>query len=275
MGRRRGKKSKRRRYSRRRKSILSLLGLTRKRRRLISNLLVCLLVFVTLIYGRQYFNLSRFSGPRGDFRLTSLVGIDVSHYQGNIEWNKLTVKSLPFDAHASHSVGFVIAKASEGKDVADSRYAVYKSSAIKHNIPFGAYHYFKPNTSSVLQASFFMKRAQLSSGNIVPVLDVEEHGRLSVQELQKRVLEWLGIVESYYGRTPIIYCNLSYYTKYFSGPKFKRYPFWIASYSRRPKNIDNAVLWQCSDRGRVDGIKSKVDIDIYLKDEDSFSRLLL
>jgi len=259
-----------------RKSILGLSFTKKEINYLISFLLGAVVVF-SLVYGRRLFVLTSLYSSSFSVNKSELVGIDISYYQGAFQWDDLTVQSVPTHSTSieGQKVSFIIAKATEGESKVDKRYSINKKNAKKKSMAFGAYHYFKPNSSVKKQAQNFLKNSSLGVGNIIPVLDVEEHGHLSATELQDRVLEWLSIVEKYYGKTPMIYSNLGFYTKYFSGVKFKRYPFWIAAYSRNPKAISNVKIWQCTDMSRVKGIKNKVDLDIFLGNKDEFKKLLL
>ena len=211
---------------------------------------------------------------------SSVIGIDISHHQGDIFWDNLAFSYGPGRELTDQpngrkrKVDFVIAKATEGATHQDDRYDSFKRSCSRKNIPFGAYHYFKPHVSPYAQVQNFIKHSRLSSGNIIPVIDVEEHGLKSRSQLQSDVLEWLLAVESHYGVKPIIYCNISYYNEYFTAKQFRPYPFWIAAYSR-PRLTMDYVLWQQTDRGIVQGIKGRVDINVYHGTESSFRHKML
>ena len=197
-----------------------------------------------------------------------VIGIDISHHQGKINWDDLKF------ADGGRAVDFVVAKATEGTDHKDKDYASSKAACEKKGIPFGAYHYFKPNVPSGLQASHFVKTAKLGSGDLIPVLDIEEKGLLSAAELRAGVCEWLRAIEGTYGVKPVIYCNLDYYYRYFSTAEFKDYKFWIAAYTRDFLAIPY-VLWQQTDKGILDGIKEKVDVDIFNGTPAEFRRTMV
>lgn len=211
----------------------------------------------------------------------AVIGIDISHHQGRIDWSRVEFSYekgsgalVEGGAAGVRPVDFVIAKATEGLDHQDRRYAEYKAECERVGIPFGAYHYFKPGVPAGDQASNFIKSARLGTGNMIPVLDVEERGRKTVSELQTAVLGWLQTVENIYGVKPVVYCSLSFYEKYFRSPRFSDYRFWIAAYSRESLGMDY-VLWQQTDRGRVRGIKEKTDIDVFNGSKADFRRTML
>lgn len=218
----------------------------------------------------------------GHYKLpeAEVIGIDLSHYQDRIKWDQLhfnydiITRELKRDGAGKRDIDFIIAKATEGMTTADTHYRSFRSQAKRHGYIFGAYHYFKPNLSPARQAANFIKVAALLPGDILPILDVEEQGKLSATELQNAVLEWLEAVEKEYECTPILYCNLKYYSQYFTSSKFRKYPIWIASYSRNPVYV-NYVLWQQTDSGTVGGINQKVDINVFNGKKKEFKTLLI
>ncbi len=197
-----------------------------------------------------------------------VIGIDISHHQGKIDWDILAFEE------GGRKVDFVVAKATEGTDYKDKDYASHRIACEQRKIPFGAYHYFKPNVPSGLQATHFVKTAKLGSGDLLPVLDVEERGMLSVSELRAAVQEWLHAIENTYGVKPVIYCNLDYYYRYFAAAEFSEYKFWIAAYTRDFLAIPY-LLWQQTDRGTLKGVKEKVDIDIFNGSPADFRRTMV
>ena len=94
--------------------------------------------------------------------------------------------------------------------------------------------------------------------------------------MQNEVQTWLDMVEAEYGTKPIIYTNISFYEKYFKG-KFDDYPLWIAHYLQpdKPRTDQDWIIWQHSETGRVNGIKSKVDFNVFSGDSADFKQLLL
>lgn len=218
----------------------------------------------------------------GHYKLpeADVIGIDISHYQGRIKWDEMRfnydilTRELKHDGTGKRDIDFIIAKATEGVTTADTHYRSFRGQAKRHGYTFGAYHYFKPNLSPARQAANFIKVAALLPGDILPILDVEEQGKLSATELQDAVLEWLQAVEKEYECAPILYCNLKYYSQYFTSSKFRKYPIWIASYSRNPVYV-NYVLWQQTDSGIVGGINQKVDINVFNGKKKEFKTLLI
>lgn len=208
-----------------------------------------------------------------------VIGIDISHHQGEVDWDRLcfsmdAMRRTDASGNNFRRVDFVIAKATEGASHTDRKYASYKSGCRRKGIPFGAYHYYKPSAAPDEQAASFVRTAALSRGDMVPVLDVEECGRKTAAQLRADVLEWLDRVERECGVRPMVYCNLDYYRKYFDTPAFGRYRFWIAAYRRKTLGVEH-LLWQQTDRGRMRGIKGRVDIDVFNGDRADFERTMI
>ena len=189
-------------------------------------------------------------------------GLDISHYQGDIDWNKLRNAQIQ-----STPVSFIFVKATEGTDIWDENFNQNFHNAKKNDIVRGAYHYFSPSSSGKAQAKFFCKMVQLEEDDLPPVLDVEETGGHSTAQLQREVLNWMNIVEKHYGVTPILYTGYKFRTSYLNTPEFDRYPYWIAHYYVDSLEYKGEwAFWQHTDAGKVDGIKGDVDINVFRGD---------
>ena len=189
----------------------------------------------------------------------SVRGIDISRYQGAIDWEK--VKG---DMIGGSSIQFVFIKATEGVSIFDPHFNDNFYKVREHGLLRGAYHYFTPSESGEKQASHFLRQVHLEEGDLPPVLDVEEIGGLSVKELQQQVLNWLKVVEKHYGVKPIIYSGYSFKKKYLSSPELHDYPFWIAHYYRDKLTYSGSwMFWQHTDLGDVKGINGDVDLNIF------------
>lgn len=186
-------------------------------------------------------------------------GVDISHYQTNINWTDLRDGRLQ-----GHPVRFVIIKATEGAAIFDNHFNDNFHKAHRYGFIRGAYHFYIPATDAAAQARFFLSQAHLMPGDLPPVLDVEKSGGLSVTELQKGVREWLRIVGNHYGTKPIIYTNYAFKLKYLNTPEFDAYPFWIAHYYKDELDYKGDwVMWQYTDCGHVAGIDGNVDCNVF------------
>ncbi|WP_130734335.1 GH25 family lysozyme [Flavobacterium sp. J27] len=187
-----------------------------------------------------------------------IFGMDVSEYQGEIEWEKSQKVDDTF------ALSFVFIRATAGKDKVDKKFKKNWKAAKKNNFVRGAYHYYRPNENSILQANNFIKTVQLSSGDFPPVLDIEKLPRTqSLDSLKVGLKRWLTKVEKHYKMKPIIYSGESYY-KDFLKKEFSEYPFWIANYNIWKKKPEQEwLLWQFTEKAKVEGIKGTVDLNVF------------
>jgi len=198
-------------------------------------------------------------------------GIDVSHYQGVINWERVCrtdIKDAP--------VSFVIMKATEGVSIKDKQFPYNFKESLRYGLLRGAYHFFTPSESATKQAAYYTQNVHLKKGDLPPVLDIEEIGNLNPQEIRDAVLAWLLIVEDHYGATPILYTYLNFKERYLNGPEFERYPFWIAHYYVPKLSWTGKWnFWQHTDRGRLPGIQTFVDFNVYNGSMYSLQQLCL
>ena len=121
-------------------------------------------------------------------------GIDVSHYQGDIDWevlrNQGTIDDCP--------IRFVMIKATEGTTNIDDKFETNFFQAREYGFTRGAYHFYSTHSSAADQARFFIQNVKLEKGDLPPVLDVEHKPRQqSKEDFKNSVLEWLRIVEKH------------------------------------------------------------------------------
>lgn len=189
----------------------------------------------------------------------SIRGIDVSHYQGKIDWKEVAGAQI-----GSEPISFVFIKATEGTGLVDRNFHYNFDEAANAGLIRGAYHYFLPDSSAESQARHFIRNVRLENGDLPPVLDIETRGSLTDDELRKRARRWLDIVERHYGVKPILYTYNKFRCEYLGTSEFEAYPYWIAHYYVDTLAYDGAwKFWQHTDGGRVRGIRGKVDLNAY------------
>lgn len=183
-----------------------------------------------------------------------LPGIDVSHWQGTVDWNTVSAEGIEF--------AFI--KATEGGDYTDPRFAANWAGARRAGVVRGAYHFFRPQTDAMAQAAHFLRTVQLAPGDLPPVLDVEVTDGRSADVVAAGVRTWLREVERATGRRPVIYTRASFWTAQM-GAQLGDYPLWVAHYGAAEPNIPSGwsgwTFWQHSDAGRVAGISGDVDLN--------------
>ncbi len=191
-------------------------------------------------------------------------GIDVSYYQGSIDWQSVK------DA----GTAFAFARATYGTTKVDPQFSVNWQVMKNAGVTRGAYHFFVASEDALDQANLFINTVgSLSSGDLPPVLDVEA-GSGTSGSLVNDVQIWLSAVEQKLGLTPMIYTAPSYWNEYMNAD-FGKYPLWVAEYGvTTPKSVkgwSGWTFWQHSQSGSVAGIEGTVDLDYF---NGSLSELL-
>ena len=187
-------------------------------------------------------------------------GIDISHYQGEIDWEQLKnamIEGCP--------VRFVIIKSTEGASRLDDHFRENFNQVRDYGFIRGVYHFCSNKSSAREQAYYFLDKVHLTEGDLPPVLDIEHKpADKSVDDFQRDVLTWLHIVEDKYHAKPIIYTYYKFKEKYLSAPVFDDYPYWIAHYYVDKVQYQGKwKFWQHTDAGKLPGIKGYVDFNIY------------
>lgn len=190
-------------------------------------------------------------------------GLDVSHHQNKIDW-KVVQEENDFK--------FVYMKATEGKDFIDRRFAENWKEAQANGFLTGAYHFFSMQSTGEEQAANFTKIVPKQPNSLPPVIDVEialDHD----QEKARKELQILADrMEQHYGKKPILYVTYDRYDTYVKG-HFEEYEIWIRDIVKPPSLGErNWIIWQYSNRGRIDGIDTYVDINVFNGDLDQFNR---
>jgi len=202
----------------------------------------------------------------------NIHGIDVSYYQGKIDWQK--VREMKEDGV---QVSFAIIKATEGLASVDPYFQRNWREAAKVGIVCGAYHFFRPSKSGKQQARLFLQTVEFETGDLPPVVDIEHLNGATPAEMRKELKAFLDHVEEKTKVKPIIYSGLTYYNDYLKG-YFDGYPLWIAHYYKSELKIDasaNWFFWQHSDKARITGINHVVDFNAFRGDSVAFQQLLI
>ncbi len=200
-------------------------------------------------------------------------GIDLSHHNGEVNWEKIS-------SHSDHlsSVKFCFIKATEGTDLIDPKFAEHWESLKKHKIKRGAYHFFNPSSDPRLQALNYILSVKLEDEDFYPVLDWEVVGNgRDRRNIESNVKIWLDVIEKHYGVKPIIYTNRFIYRDYIT-KSFSEYPLWISQYevpSLEGYDMSNVFFWQYSMKGKMEGIETNVDFNVFMKDDFQIEKVTL
>ena len=201
----------------------------------------------------------------------AVPGIDVSHHQDTIDWPEV----------AASGQRFVFAKATEGRSFVDPLYAINKFNAQAAGLVFGAYHFARPDDSAndaVREADHFVTTAQLTPGNLVPVLDIERTGGLSHAGVTKWILTWLGRVTERLGVRPMVYTSPSGWATRTGDTRAVAEAgytlLWVAHWGVQEPRLPaddwaghGWTFWQYTSQGSVPGIEGRVDLDWYESDD--------
>lgn len=209
------------------------------------------LVVYLLYTGHIRFNYPR----RSEF---PIVGIDISHHQGKIDWNKLQTEKL----------SFVIIKASEGGDYKDPAFMANWENSKRYGYKVGAYHFYRFCKSGKEQAANFIQTVPIDGDNLPPTVDLEFGGNCqttqSKEEVLQEIKEFLDTVQSVYRKRPILYATREFYDKFLVNT-FEEYPVWIRNIYWRPvlENDRQWAIWQFTNRAHIAGIETYVDLNVY------------
>ncbi len=194
------------------------------------------------------------------------LGIDVSHFQGDINWEEIKEAGILF----------AYDKATQGETYVDPDFKENQVGAKNAGLVHGSYHFFMSNDDPLSQAKLFVSNAGYEKGDLPPVLDLESggiKGDISAADFEKNVLIWLEHVESQLGVKPIVYTNHSFGDQYLSDAKLAEYHLWVAEYGVEKPKVPKVwaekgwLIWQRSERGAVEGAVGQVDHDLYNPDK--------
>lgn len=200
-------------------------------------------------------------------------GVDVSYYQGQIDWQVL----------AGEDIDFAFIKATEGSGHTDTKFEENWKQAGKTGLKRGAYHFFSFESSGKAQAEHFISVVPKTAGDLAPVVDIEFYGdrfynRPDVEETRAELQSLLDTLEAYYGVTPIIYATESSYSAYVRGA-FDRYPLWIRNvyFSPNMGMPGKWTFWQYDSEAKLQGYSGEeeyIDLNVFYGSEKEWSRFL-
>ncbi|MCQ2266423.1 MAG: glycosyl hydrolase family 25 [Bacteroidaceae bacterium] len=198
----------------------------------------------------EFFALS--IAPRPLYHATGREGLDVSHYQGNIDWKRVAQEG---------NVSYAYIKCSEGATIQDSHYQRNIVGAKEAGLPVGVYHFYRTTSSPADQLANMTSMARREHMDLVPIVDMEHRGKESIENFQQNLRIFVESVDRYYGKRPMLYTGQNFYNRYLVG-LFPEHSWMIAKYIEEPPllndNLDYAI-WQFSSKSRIPGINGHVD----------------
>ena len=188
-------------------------------------------------------------------------GIDVSGYQGNIDYSRV----------AKAGIKIVYMKSSEGNSYVDSRFERNYTEAKKNGLKVGVYHFLTARSISQAehQAQFFVSLISNKSIDCKLAMDFENFGNLNKKQINEIAIAFINKVKELSGKEIVVYSNTYTATYVFEG-EVTNYPLWVAQYGvSQPQdngNWSSWVGWQYADDGEVNGINARVDMDKFTKE---------
>jgi lysozyme len=198
-----------------------------------------------------------------------VIGVDVSNYQGDIDWPVL----------ARTDIAFAYVKATEGGNFRDRRFQANWEGAAKTGLPRGAYHFFTQCRPGAEQARNFIGLVPREPGALPPVLDLEDMGNCRsgrlVANLVEEIATALNMLETHYGRRPLLYVTSEFDAAYLQR-QFTSEKFWARSLVLPPQfRTDQWLIWQYHSTGRRAGINGLVDLNAFRGSKRQFESFVI
>ena len=224
------------------------------------------------IYGYNFRDAKPINFGKVSPRKFAVHGVDVSRWQGDIDWAKLRTQGA----------NFAYIKATDGGDHLDPMFKTNWRGAHAAGLKRGAYHFFYWCRSAADQAEWFIRNVPKVDGALPPVIDVEWNHLSNCKKRPSRevVLEKMRVfmdrLERHYGQRPVIYTAPDFYRDNLKGA-FPDHPFWLRSVAAHPSKVYPGrkwVFWQYSGSGLSHGVKGRIDLNVFNGDEAAWRRWL-
>ncbi|NKW82392.1 glycosyl hydrolase [Ochrobactrum pecoris] len=224
------------------------------------------------IYSHRFRDAKPINFGRSSPRKLAVHGVDVSRWQGNIDWVKLRTQGA----------NFAYIKATDGGDHLDPKFRENWRGAKAAGIKRGAYHFFYWCRVASQQADWFIRNVPKEADALPPVIDVEWNGdssckrRPSPAQVREKMQVFMDRLEQHYGKRPIIYTAPDFYDDNLKGA-FTNYPFWLRAVAQHPSKVYPGrpwTFWQYSGSGLSQGVNEKIDLNVFHGSEDDWHRWL-
>ncbi|SMC59655.1 GH25 family lysozyme [Rhizobium sp. RU36D] len=189
-------------------------------------------------------------------------GIDVSKWNGDVEWSKVR----------QSGVSFVFIKATEGGDMLDPRFHEYWRGARASGVLHAPYHFYYFCSTADQQADWFIQNVPKEAVRLPPVLDVEWNPlsptcklRPPPETVRSEMQRFMDRIEAHYGKRPIIYTSVDFHRDNLAG-HFDKYHFWVRAVAQHPQEIYPGrrwAFWQYTSTGVIPGIRGETDINVF------------
>ena len=213
------------------------------------------------IFAHRFRDAKLINFGRSSPRKLAVHGVDVSRWQGDIDWDRLRTQGA----------NFAYIKATDGGDHLDPMFKTNWRKAKEAGVRRGAYHFFYWCRTAGEQADWFIRNVPREANALPPVIDVEWNGESACKQRisRERVLEKIQVfaekLERYYGQRPIIYTAPDFYRDNLRG-ELLGYPFWLRSVATHPSDLYPGrkwLFWQYSGSGLSDAVNGKIDLNVF------------
>lgn len=197
-------------------------------------------------------------------------GVDVSRWQGDIDWARLR----------GQGANFAYIKATDGGDHLDPMFMTNWVNAHQAGLKRGAYHFFYWCRTAGEQADWFIRNVPKIEGALPPVIDVEYNHesscrmKLSRAKILEKMQVFMDRLEAHYGQRPIIYTAPDFYADNLRG-EFPNHPFWLRAVAQHPSKVYPGrkwLFWQYSGSGLSHGVEGRVDLNAFHGSESEWAR---
>jgi lysozyme len=215
----------------------------------------------TRIYSHQFRDAHPINFGKRSPRKHAVHGVDVSRWQGEIDWATLRTQGA----------NFAYIKASDVGDHLDPMFKTIWRRAKDAGLKRGAYHFFYWCRTAGEQADWFIRNVPRDPDALPPVIDVEYNGessckyRLSRARALEKMQVFMDKLERHYGKRPVIYTAPDFYRDNLAG-EFKAYPFWLRSVAAHPSQVYPGrkwMFWQYSGSGLSQGVEGRIDLNVF------------
>ncbi|QQV11154.1 glycoside hydrolase family 25 protein [Acinetobacter johnsonii] len=196
-------------------------------------------------------------------------GFDVSHHQGDIQWQSISPQEFKF----------VYLKATEGGDFKDRKFQDNWLKAREQGFLVGAYHFYRLCRDGQIQAQNFIETVPKKTDSLPPVIDLEYDSTCINTYTREQLLKEIQVMHDqlyqHYGLQPIFYTSKAFYNIVLVD-EFKKTPLWIREYQGKPELKGNPkwTFWQHTSQGQIKGIPTLVDLNVFQGSEQDWISFL-
>ena len=196
-------------------------------------------------------------------------GFDVSHHQGDIQWQSISPQEFKF----------VYLKATEGGDFKDRKFQDNWLKAREQGFLVGAYHFYRLCRDGHIQAQNFIETVPKKTDSLPPVIDLEYDSSCINTYTREQLLKEIQVMHDqlyqHYGLQPIFYTSKAFYNIVLVD-EFKKTPLWIREYQGQPELKGNPkwTFWQHTSQGQIKGIPTLVDLNVFQGSEQDWISFL-